>query len=257
MLIARKKLQQNFSRAAVDYDVQAEFQHVQTLRVLDAALMLFPERATIADIGCGTGYFALAAKEKRPNWHVVGIDIAPGMCEVAATRCTAIAGDAARLPLGDASVDAVVSSLCYQWVDDHERAFAELARVLKPGGRAVIATLGASTLCELRHSAATAEMSLGLLPMREFAETKAALTCNGLGLSFADCALETRHYPSISALIDSMRSIGAGNNFVRPARGFLSPKRWETMVAEYEKHRTEAGIPSTWEHHFFVLNKPL
>ena len=257
MLVARQKLQQNFSRAAAEYDARAEFQHIQTRRVLDAALMLLPECATLADIGCGTGYFAFAARERRPAWRVFGVDISTGMCDVAAARCTAITGDAARLPLADGCVDAAVSSLCYQWVEDHTAAFAELARVLKPGGRAVIATLGAATLRELRECAVSAEMSLGLLPMRAFAETKTALTHSGFEISYADYALETCHYPSVAVLMDSMRSIGAGNNFAHATRGFLSPKRWAMMVADYEKHRTPHGIPATWEHHFFVLHKPL
>lgn len=256
MLVSSQRLQQNFSRAAAEYDARAEFQHVQTRRVLDAALMVLPEQAVIADIGCGTGYFAQVAADKRAGWQALGVDISTGMCAVAATRCTAIAGDAARLPLADASVDAAVSSLCYQWVEDHAGAFAELQRVLKPGGRAVVATLGAASLQELRVCAEAAQVPLGLLPMREFERTRQALQAAGLEITFAEKTIERAYYTSVGALLESMRAIGAGNNFAHDTRRFIGPKRWAAMVTQYESQREAAGIPATWEHHFFILRKP-
>jgi malonyl-CoA O-methyltransferase len=255
MRVSSVRLQRNFGHAAAAYDARAEFQHVQTRRVLDAAVMLLPERARIADIGCGTGYFAAAAKQARPEWNMIGIDIAPGMCAVAATRCAAIAGDAARLPLADASVDAAVSSLCYQWVEDHDAAFAELARVLRPGGRAILASLGEETLRELRASAASADASLALLPLRTLSETRARMERQGFIVSLADSRLDRRYYPSVSALLDSMRAIGAGHNFTASAPQRLSPKRWQALLREYERLRTPEGIPATWEQHFFVLHR--
>jgi malonyl-CoA O-methyltransferase len=257
MQVVGKKLQENFGRAAENYDARAGFQHVQTARVLDAALMLLPTVATIADIGCGTGYFAHAACAKRPDWNLLGIDIAAGMCKVADTRCTAIVGDAACLPLADASMDAAVSSLCYQWVSEQRLAYTELYRVLKPGARTIIASLGTSTLHELRICAAAAGVSLSLLPMWSIDDVLADARRSGFEVTLAECTQETRHYPNVIALMDSMRGIGAGNNFAVKAGERLSPKRWAALVTEYEKKRVPLGIPATWEHHFFVLHKPL
>ncbi len=257
MRVAGARLKQNFSRAAAEYDARAQFQHIQTNRVLDAALMLLPDAAHIADIGCGTGYFAYEAAEKRPHWSIYGVDISEGMCAVASGRCTAIAADAVALPLADRSVDAVVSSLCYQWVENQAAAFAEIARVLKPGGRAIVASLGAATLHELRASSEAVGAALGLLPMRDFASVKADLARAGFDITLADCRVATEHYASVPALLDSMRAIGAGNNFAGRESAFLGPKRFAAMIAEYEKLRSAQGIPARWEHHFFILHKPL
>lgn len=256
MQVLAKKLQQNFGRAANEYDAHAEFQHVQTGRVLDAALMLLPEKATIADIGCGTGYFSHAAKARRPAWNMLGVDIAVGMCGVAKTRCAAINADAARLPLADASMDAAVSSLCYQWVSNQQQAFAELYRVMKPNARAIIASLGRETLHELRACASATHLPLSLLSMRAMDDVLEDIRAAGFEVSLADCRHETCYYPSVSALMDSMRAIGAGNNFARPAVNSLLPKRWAALVRVYEQQRTAEGIPATWEHQFFVLHKP-
>ena len=255
MQVATQRVKANFGKAAATYDVLAEFQHVETRRVLDAALMLLPEVAMIADIGCGTGYFAQAAKSQRPDWRILGLDIAPGMCAVAATRCETITGDAAQLPIADGALDGAVSSLCYQWVENHEAAFAELARVLKPGGRAIIASLGEQSLSELRASSTAAELPLSLLPMRDAQVTSALLEQSGFIITFAERRVLQEQYASVAALMDSMRGIGAGNNFGNASRGAVSPKRWAAMVKEYEKLRTAQGIPATWEHHFFVLRK--
>jgi malonyl-CoA O-methyltransferase len=255
MRVATQRLQRNFSDAAAHYDARAQFQHTETLRVLDAARMFFAPSARIADIGCGTGYFAAMAQASRPQWNIIGIDIAQGMSEIAATRCTAITADAACLPLADAAVDAAVSSLCYQWVENQTQAFAELARVLKSGGMAVVASLGTQSLCELRAAAQAAELPLGLLPMRGFEASKQAWRDSGFTISFAQQRLVTEHYPNVMALLDSMRGIGAGNNF-KNSRRHIAPKRWAVMLRAYEAKRTAQGIPATWEHHFFVVHKP-
>ena len=255
MHIRRARLQHNFGEAAAEYDAQAEFQHVQTRRVLDSALMLLPSSATLADIGCGTGYFAQAAKQQRPGWKVIGVDIAHGMCRVANTRCHAVNADAARLPLADASIDGAVSALCYQWVENQPEAFAELARVLKPHARAIIASLGQSTLHELRACAAKVELPLSQLAMPTFLATKAALEAANFTVTMHEKREEVQYYPSVAALLHSMRAIGAGNNFSGNARGLTGPKRWAAMVHAYELLRMPQGIPATWEHHFFIASK--
>ncbi|MES2984804.1 MAG: methyltransferase domain-containing protein [Pseudomonadota bacterium] len=257
MQVARARLQANFSKAALAYDAQADFQHNETRRVLDAALMILPEAATVVDIGCGTGSFAALAQARRPGWKVIGVDLSHGMCRAAAVRCAVAQGDAARLPLADGSAQAAVSSLCYQWVGDVAGAFTELARVLAPGARAVIATLGPQTLGELRTVATQAALPLGLLEMRGLEAYTAAAQAAGLEVTLAEQRLALGHYADVPALLNSMRSIGAGNNFATEKRGLTGAKRWQAMTHAYESLRTDAGLPATWEHLFLVLRKPL
>jgi SAM-dependent methyltransferase len=93
------------------------------------------------DVGCGTGRVsaALAARGVK----VWGVDPAPGMLEVARSRVPRGVGlkegRAEALPFRDAWFDAAVCWLTVHLMD-RPRAFAELARVLGPGGRLVIAT---------------------------------------------------------------------------------------------------------------------
>ena len=88
----------------------------------------------------------------------LGIDLAVPMLKLARKaggfwRPLSVAcGDAAALPLPDASVDLLFSSLCLQWLDDVPAVLNEFRRVLRPGGRMMLATFGPQTLIELRDA---------------------------------------------------------------------------------------------------------
>ena len=88
----------------------------------------------ILEVGCGAGDFAalLTAPE------VICVDISPAAVAAARSRglVTHVA-DAQELPFADASFDVVVANWMLYHVPDRGRAIAEMARVLKPGGRFV------------------------------------------------------------------------------------------------------------------------
>ncbi|WP_326595878.1 class I SAM-dependent methyltransferase [Streptomyces sp. NBC_01803] len=99
------------------------------------------------DIGCGTGYLVgLLAHAVAPGGTVTGIDPAAAMIDYARRHvrqdgCTFTQGLAEELPCADGSVDLVVSSLAFHHIpeDRRERALAEMFRVLRPGGRLLLA----------------------------------------------------------------------------------------------------------------------
>ncbi len=92
---------------------------------------------TVLDLGCGTGDFALIARHRGAR--VVGLDFAGAMLAAARARCPAaialVRGDALRLPLASSSVTVAVSGFALRNFVEIPPVLAELARVLRPGGR--------------------------------------------------------------------------------------------------------------------------
>jgi len=100
-----------------------------------------PPGARIADVGCSTGYLLEDLQAAYADATLVGVDlIAAGLRKAhrAVPAARLLHADACALPLADRSVDAVVSANLLEHVPDDSRALREIARVLKPGARAVI-----------------------------------------------------------------------------------------------------------------------
>jgi ubiquinone/menaquinone biosynthesis C-methylase UbiE len=115
------------------------------LRRATVALAEIQPGEQVLEVGCGTGDVALAASAQAGA--VVGIDPAPEMIAVARAKAARLApavdfqvGVIEALPFPDAAFDVVLSSLMMHHLpDDLKReGIAEIARVLKPGGRLVI-----------------------------------------------------------------------------------------------------------------------
>jgi trans-aconitate 2-methyltransferase len=123
---------------AATYDRVAAPQEEWGREVLDRLELRGDE--TVLDAGCGTGRVTRLLAERLPNGHVIGVDGAPSMIEVAranledlAERVTLIQEDLLELELAD-PVDAVFSNATFHWVVDHDRLFRRLYAALRPGG---------------------------------------------------------------------------------------------------------------------------
>jgi SAM-dependent methyltransferase len=105
----------------------------------------------VLDAGCGTGL--LLAQMSDTAGSAVGVDRDRAMLDVARTHSAAplLQADAGALPLGAASVDAVVAVALLEFVSDPAAVVAEMWRVTRPGGQVVIGSLNPKSPWGLAH----------------------------------------------------------------------------------------------------------
>jgi len=125
---------------------------------VDQALIRLSD--SVLDVGCGTGEVTLLAKTRARHGSVYGIDPAPEMIAVARKKAARKkldidfrVGVIEALPFPDSSIDVVTSSLMMHHLPENVkvRGLAEIYRVLKPGGRLLIADFMRPTGSFLNH----------------------------------------------------------------------------------------------------------
>lgn len=121
---------------------------------------------TVLDAGCGSGRVTESLLARLPAGRVVALDSSASMLEAARNRLGGSGGrgrvrfvraDLLDLSPGilgeDAPVDAVLSNATFHWVIDHDRLFANLASVLRPGGQLVVQCGGEGNVANLVEAA--------------------------------------------------------------------------------------------------------
>lgn len=250
----QRRVAHAFSRAADRYERLAHAQQAMG-EALWARLPARPARAVL-DLGCGPGHWSARLADRHgPGCRVTGLDLAPGMLEVARARHGAragwLCGDAAALPLSDASLDLVFSNLAIQWCPDLEAVLGELQRVLRPGGRALINTLGPGTLTEVNEAWSHPGQPAALLAFRSRERHLAAARLAGFTGVSVEAATRRFHYPDLAAVMASIKGIGA-----QAARGErLTRADLARARRRYEALREPDGLPVSYRLLTLVLER--
>jgi SAM-dependent methyltransferase len=154
------------------YESTAERLRPAARVIVDSATLQAGER--VLDLGCGTGNAALLAVALQAQ--VTGVDPAARLLEVARSRAvteaadiTFLPGEAASLPIGDASMDVILSVFAVIFAPDPVAAAAEMSRVLTADGRIVLsAWLPRGTMFEFTSAVNEAVLAaLGAPPSPE------------------------------------------------------------------------------------------
>jgi demethylmenaquinone methyltransferase/2-methoxy-6-polyprenyl-1,4-benzoquinol methylase len=134
----RRVVEEMFDRVAPDYERVNRVISLGRDRAWRArtvqALALTPG-ARVLDLACGTG--DLIRDAQRAALAPIGIDISAGMLHATTVHAPLVRGDGAALPFAPASFDGVVCGFALRNFVDLDGIFAEVARVVRPGGRFV------------------------------------------------------------------------------------------------------------------------
>jgi malonyl-CoA O-methyltransferase len=254
----RRAVARAFDRASAGYDAAAALQEGVRNELLGRLAELPVQPRAVLDLGAGTGHASRALKRRYPQALVAAVDIAPGMLERAREqsrwlrRFERIRADAYALPFRDAAFDLVFSSLMLQWCDDLDAVFAEIARVIAPGGLLLFSTFGPGTLAELREAwdASETASERASSHVNHFFDPHAlgsALMHAGFAEPVLDVDRIVLRYPDTMALMRELKAMGAHNVTRGRARGLTGRRRLAAMSEAYEALRRDGSLPATWE----------
>ena len=202
------------------------------MRLVDAVAEVRPER--VLEVGCGWGELAeWIARETGAT--VVAVDLSPRMVELARERgVDARVADVQQLPFADGEFDCVVAAWMLYHVPDLDRAFAELARVLRPGGRLVAATNSRFHLLELRELVGSGPSNLSFSRESGDAAARAALRRRAAAATStgSSSSPERAEVEDVRARVDldvALRRQPAGRDRAsRSSRGARTRSSWPT-----------------------------
>jgi malonyl-CoA O-methyltransferase len=249
----RGRLRASFDRASASYESAAGLQARVAAELLERLAVFAFEPRVVLDLGAGTGRVTRELKRRYRRALVIALDLAPGMLREARRhqqwwrRFERVCGDALRLPLADASVDVVFSSLMLQWCEPLDTALAECRRVLKPDGFFAFSTFGPDTLHELRGAWASADGYNHVNHFVDVHEVGDALVRSGLMEPVLDVDRVEVGYPDALSLMRDLKAIGAHNVTAGRPRALVGRARLKRMQDAYEAFRRDDRLPATYE----------
>jgi ubiquinone/menaquinone biosynthesis C-methylase UbiE len=137
--VPTREIREFFNRAAAD---EEHYPSTIDPRIFHVKLILEHlgnvRSGRVADVGSGKGRFARLVKERWPGASVVAVDLAEAMLAHVPPGIQRIAASMTALPIASSSCDAAYATESLEHAVDIPAAVAELARIVKPGGRIAI-----------------------------------------------------------------------------------------------------------------------
>jgi malonyl-CoA O-methyltransferase len=258
----KRWLRRRFDRVAPTYEAAAALAQEVASRMAERLDLLRAVPSRVLDVGSGTGHGARLLRRRYPGAVVVEADFSLGMLErsvrhtgwwrrgigrMTGAREPRVCADIERLPFADASFDMVWSNLVLQWLTLPQDAFAELYRVLRPGGVCLFSTLGPDTLKELRSAYSRVD---------SYAHVHRFIDLHDYGdmlvhARFADPVMDMEYltltYPDVRALLRELQAAGAGNADPGRRPGLSAKAAVQRLEAAYGAYRRDGRVPATFE----------
>jgi len=242
-----------FERAADSYDEAAALQQEIGQRLIGRLDLIRMQPTRILDLGAGTGAFSKVLMQRYRKAQVVALDLALAMLGHTRRRGgwlrkpACVCGDGERLPFADDSFDFIFSNLMLQWCMDPEPVFAELRRVLAPGGLLLFTTFGPDTLMELRASWEAVDGHTHVNRFIDMHDIGDALMQTRWAEPVMDSERITVTYRELGTLMQDLKHLGAHNVTAGRPRGLTGRQRLRRVTQAYERFRRDGVLPASYE----------
>lgn len=256
-LINKSLIQRRFDKACYSYTTHNSVQQ----QIAEHLLSLIPHEAqscsSLVDLGCGPG----------PNWGAlksfsqcyIGVDLSQSMLDVhpassllAPEHTFLLQADMEQLPLADASIDLIYSSMAVQWAHCQKRLMDELARVLKPGASAFLSMPLQGSLQPLADIRQSMDNQVQVNPQPCLKSWQSSINDCHLLRTLDASQRNFRHYFSnLNELLQSIKGVGAGANNATPLTRFTLRE----LAKGYENERSAAGLPLDYRIGFFHIQR--
>lgn len=270
----KKKVAQSFGRAAATYDSVAQLQRDVGKHLLQYIPVQLAPDARVIDLGSGTGFFTRQLAARFDEAAIVGLDIAEGMLHFSQRQLAQqyisspqislprrppeinwLCADAELLPLADNSVDLIFSSLVIQWCSNLLQLLRELARVLKPGGQLVVATLGPNTLHELKSAWQQADNYVHVNQFQPQDSLRFAAVAANMTIDHFAVEQRVLYFDRLTELTRELKALGAHNMNAGKPEGLTGRARIAAFKSAYEQFREARGLPATYEVFYLSVHK--
>jgi malonyl-CoA O-methyltransferase len=243
-------IRRSFSRNAVTYEsaAQLQFEIGHQLLTQLCQVTIFPH--TILDLGTGTGWASVILRQMFPQAHIISIDFALPMLELALKRSPelfCVCANAEYLPLRSKTVDLIYSNAMLQWCNDISLIFNNVQQILIPEGLFAFTTFGPATLNELRDAWARADNYPHVSDFYNLENLRYYLKIAGFTRIELRTELKCLTYANVKELMLNLKTLGANNAAFKRTKGLMGKKRFATMLDAYEQRREKNSLPVTYE----------
>jgi len=243
------KIQNAFSKSAVQYDVLAKLHREIGRELIKKISPIFPCTAVL-DVGMGTGWFTEKLSHIFSEGAVIGLDFSSGMIDAARKvkgSFQIVQAKAQALPFKDETFDIITSNLAYQWMD-LGTTFADCHRALKKDGTLSVTMFARETLNELFIALEQCIKNKDAFTIHRLASEEdirsAIVTAGFHEIHITSERIKVR-FPDFLSLVKWIKDIGAN----ALERDFYVGRDLLTRTAEYyeNNYKDRLGIFATFE----------
>jgi len=252
--IDARHVRQAFNIAAKNYDAFSLLQQTVADRLIESFEYIKTRPSAILDLGSGTGYGARLLKRQFKKAQIYQLDLSVEMLKNSRKQASRffskdhfLCADANQIPAADNSFDLVFSSLMLQWCNDPDAVFAEIKRVLKPGGVFLFTSFGPDTLQELRESWRRVDDDVHINAFADMHDIGDSLIRNGMDAPVLTIENMVLTYDECKQLMRELKNIGAHNVNNGRRKTLTGKKRLQKVIKNYESYRQDNKLPATYE----------